>query len=514
MSQVQRTLITGGRILDPDGELDRPPVADVLIIDGRIVAIGPEGKLDAGEDARVIDARGKLVTPGFINAHYHSHDVLLRGMFEQMPLEVWGLYSFPSNYPRRSDEEVRVRTLLGAVENLRCGVTTVQDMVSIVGPDQRHMDAVLSAYQEAGIRAVLALQLGDKAAADTVPFWREELSADALRELGGSLDPRPMQHFVASLLDAPRSERVSWALAPSAPQRCSEQLLQWTAQMAADRALRVFTHLYETRSQALLARLAYEGDHRSLVSFLDRLGLLSDRLTIAHGVWISDHEIAQLGAAGVNLAFNPISNLKLLNGIAPIRRYAEVGVNVALGCDNCSGSDSQNIFESMKAFALYWALQGEAGEAGAARAAFRAATIGGAKALGCEADLGAIRPGAKADLVLISLDDPAFVPLNSAVRQLVYAGTPRAIDTVLVAGEPVVVDGRTTRMTQQSVMAAAAGVQACLCEEYHAVSARLDPVAREILGVHRKIECQPIDIDRLRLRDSKAPGLMIRAGKT
>src|ERR1700749_2734548 len=141
------SLISGARILDPDGELDQPPFADIRVRNGTIAAVGPPGSLSGSETASRIDASGMLVTPGFVNAHYHSHDVLLRGMFEQLPLEVWGLHSFPSSYPRRSDEEVRIRTLLGAAENLRCGVTTVQDMVSIVGPDRGHVEALISAYQ-------------------------------------------------------------------------------------------------------------------------------------------------------------------------------------------------------------------------------------------------------------------------------------------------------------------------------------------------------------------------------
>ena len=106
----------------------------------------------------------------------------------------------------------------------------------------------------------------------------------------------------------------------------------------------------------------------------------------------------------------------------------------------------------------------------------------------------------KADLVLINLDDPSFVPLNSAVRQLVYAGTPRAIHTVLVAGEAVVVEGRTTRFSERSVVEAAHLLQPCVCADYRAVSERMGPVAREILGIHRKIECHPIEIDRLQLK--------------
>jgi 5-methylthioadenosine/S-adenosylhomocysteine deaminase len=493
--------VRGGKVLDPHGELDQPPIADILILEGRIAAIGPQGSLESSRETRVIDATGMLVTPGFINAHYHSHDVLLRGMFEQMPLEVWGLYSFPSSYPRRHDDEIWTRTLLGAAENLRCGVTTVQDMATIVGPDRNHVGALLSAYQEAGIRAVVALQFGDRAAADTVPFWRDRLSPQALSQLGGDIDSAPMQDLISALLAMPRAERLTWALGPSAPQRCSEQLLTWVARVSEEFDLQVFTHVYETRSQAVLARVSYQADHSSLVSLLARLGLLNKRLTIAHGVWITDTEIEELGGVSANLVFNPISNLKLLNGIAPIRRYADAGVNIALGCDNCSGNDAQNIFESMKTFALWWGLQSEVGESGAACKAFQAATLGGAKALGKENEIGALQPGMRADLVLMNLDDPSFVPLNSAVRQLVYAGTPRAIHTVLVDGEVVVEAGRMKRFDERRVGDAARKFQSCLCDDHRIVSKRMAPLACEVLEIHRTIANHPVEIDRLRLND-------------
>jgi cytosine/adenosine deaminase-related metal-dependent hydrolase len=134
-----------------------------------------------------------------------------------------------------------------------------------------------------------------------------------------------MQDFISALLAMPRSERLTWALGPSAPQRCSERLLTWVARISQEFDLQVFTHVYETRSQAVLARVSYQADNSSLVSLLARLGLLNKRLTIAHGVWITDSEIEQLGGASASLVFNPVSNLKLLNGVAPIRRYADAG---------------------------------------------------------------------------------------------------------------------------------------------------------------------------------------------
>ena len=492
-----RLLVAGGRVLSPRGELDRPPVRDILIEDGRIAALGEPGSL--ASDAPVLDAAGTLVVPGFVNAHYHSHDLLLRGLFEQLPLEAWGLYSFPSSFPRRPDAEVRTRTLLGAAENLLCGTTTIQDMATIVGPDRAHVAALREAYRESGIRAVVALQYADRAAVDTVPFWREDLPAEIQAELGPAIDPAPVQALLSDLLAEPPAERFRWALGPSAPQRCSDELLRWTARLAAERDVPVFTHVYETRSQAVLARRAYAADGGSLLGPLDRAGLLDARLTIAHGVWITEAEVARLGAAGANLSCNPFSNLKLLNGVAPVRLYDRAGAGIALGCDNCSGNDAQNLFESMKAFALFWGLSGQAGESGAAARAFTAATLGGARALGLAGEVGDLAPGFRADLALLRLDDPAFVPLNGAVRQLVYAASPRAVGTVLVGGDVVVRDGRVLTFDRARLAAEAESCAADLCACRDGIARRFGPARDAILAAHRRIACEPLDIDRMRL---------------
>src|SRR3984885_13065550 len=143
-------LIAGGRVLDPEGELHQPPLQDVLVVDGRIAAIGAAATAKAG-DAEQLDAAGCLVTPGFVNAHSPSHDVLLRGLYEALPLEAWGLTAFPSGWPRRRAEEVGLRATLHAAECLRGGITTMQDMVTIVGPDHEHAEAVIDAYAAAGL---------------------------------------------------------------------------------------------------------------------------------------------------------------------------------------------------------------------------------------------------------------------------------------------------------------------------------------------------------------------------
>jgi 5-methylthioadenosine/S-adenosylhomocysteine deaminase len=493
------TLIHGARLLDLDGDVDQPAIADVLIEDAVIAAVGDAATVRAGQRADVvrIDASGKLAIPGLINAHYHSHDVMLRGLFEQIPLDVWSLYSSPANYARRSAAEVALRTSLGAAECLANGITTMQDMVTVVGADQEHVDAIISAYADIGVRVVLGLQIADRAAVDAVPFWRELPEAIRSR-LPKAIDTAAQQQQIETLSANAAMPLLSWALAPSAPQRCSDTLLQWVQRLSQDRDLQVFTHLYEARSQAVLARLAY--DEGSLLHRLEQFGLLDSRLTIAHGVWITDDEIERFGAAGANLACNPMSNMKLLNGFAPVVQYVRSGAGVSLGCDNCSGNDVQSLFQAMKMFALFWGFQAKAGERDAAREAFKAATLGGARAVGLEGQVGAIRPGYQADIVLIDLDGPCYRPLNSALRQLVYGETGTGVHTVMVAGKVVVKDRSFTMVAGADLKARAEAARTALEPQVKEVAARNQELLRSLLEAHDKSDRYPLPFDRLRVR--------------
>src|SRR5947207_9622956 len=159
-ARTSRYLIRGGRVYDHDGDVHQPASVDVLINGETIERIGPNLSADGVE---VIDASGKLVVPGMVNAHYHSHDVLAKGLFEEMPFDIWTLHSNPGNYGKRSHEEVRLRTLIGAAESLRNGITTIQDFLTLVPPDESYVDTVLSAYQESGIRVVFGIAARDRA---------------------------------------------------------------------------------------------------------------------------------------------------------------------------------------------------------------------------------------------------------------------------------------------------------------------------------------------------------------
>jgi cytosine/adenosine deaminase-related metal-dependent hydrolase len=450
MTQPKQLLIRGGQVYDHDGDVHRPATADVLIEGSRIAAVGADLSGRARPDADIVEAAGKLIIPGLINAHYHSHDVLCRGLFEELPLEMWLLYTLPMG-AHRSKEEVRARTLVGALESLRAGITTVQDMLGLVPFDESYLDTVLAAYRESGIRVVFSPMVADIPSVAMVRF-KDALPPDVQDMLGTKALPLrdQLDFLTAQMRRHPAGETLHWAVAPFAPQRCTSQMLEGCAELAERHDLGIYTHVYETRGQALIARddPAFGG---SFIDYMDKAGLLGPRLNIVHSVWITRAEMDRMAAAGAGIVLNHLSNLKLKSGIAPVLDLRESGVRLGLGCDNCSGSDLQNMFQAMKLFCLFGAVSDPEPGPGLAHEVLRTATLGNARTAGLGDRLGAIRPGYTADLSLIDLDDVAYLPFNSAARQLVYTETGRGIETVVVDGRVVIRNRRATTVDEDAL---------------------------------------------------------------
>jgi len=445
----KKLLIRGGQVYDHGGDVHKPAIADILIEGDRIVAVG--ASLPADKDHEVIDARDRLVLPGLINAHYHSHDTLCRGLFEELPLEMWLLYTLPMGQ-HRSKEEVRARTLVGAIESLRCGITTVQDMLGLVPLNDEYTDVVIAAYREAGIRVVFSPMIWDIPPIAMVRH-KDDLPRDIQEMLG--TDGRPIKdqfdYLEHQFKRQPAAGNLHWAVAPFAPQRCSPQMLQSCAALSEKYDLPVYTHVYETRGQALIARELFAKHDGSLINYLDSAGLLGPRLNIVHSVWITRHEMEQMAEADAGIVLNHLSNMKLKSGIAPVCDLRDAGVRLGLGCDNCSGSDVQSMFQAMKMFCLFAAVSEPEPGPGLAHEVLHHATIGNARTAGLDKCLGAIRPGFKADLVLIDLKDLAYLPYNSAARQLVYTESGRGVDTVIVDGKIVVKDRKTLTVDEDAL---------------------------------------------------------------
>ena len=494
MAGTNKLLIRGGQVYDHDGDVHHPPVADILIENDRIAAVGP--RLATEDNLEIIEASGRLVVPGLINAHYHSHDTLCRGLFEELPLEMWLLYTLPMGQ-NRSLEEVRARTLVGALESLRCGITTVQDMLGLTPLNDRYTDTVLSAYREAGIRVVFSPMVWDVPPIAMVRH-RDTLPPDVQEMLGVTSLPmrEQLDYLEHQFKHRPARGTLHWAIAPFAPQRCTPKMLEALAELANKHDLSVYTHVYETKGQALIARELFGEYDGSLISYLERAGMLGPRLNIVHSVWITRHEADRMAAAGAGIVLNHLSNLKLKSGIAPVCDLRDSGVRLALGCDNCSGSDVQSVFQAMKMFCLLAAVSEPEPGPGLAHEVLRHATLGNARTAGLDRELGAIRPGYKADLILIDLDDVAYLPYNSAARQLVYTESGRAVESVIVDGRIVMQDRKVKTIDEDALRREVTGLMRHFIADYEAIVASRKRALPYMLEAHRKVWQADVGMNR------------------
>ena len=494
MAGTNKLLVRGGQVYDHDGDVHHPPVADILIENDRIAAVGP--RLATEDNLEIIEASGRLVVPGLINAHYHSHDTLCRGLFEELPLEMWLLYTLPMGQ-NRSLEEVRARTLVGALESLRCGITTVQDMLGLTPLNDRYTDTVLSAYREAGIRVVFSPMVWDVPPIAMVRH-RDTLPQDVQEMLGVTSLPmrEQLDYLEHQFKHRPARGTLHWAIAPFAPQRCTPKMLEALAELADKHDLSVYTHVYETKGQALIARELFGEYDGSLISYLERAGMLGPRLNIVHSVWITRHEADRMAAADAGIVLNHLSNLKLKSGVAPVCDLRDSGVRLALGCDNCSGSDVQSVFQAMKMFCLLAAVSEPEPGPGLAHEVLRHATLGNARTAGLERELGAIRPGYKADLILIDLDDAAYLPYNSAARQLVYTESGRAVESVIVDGRIVMKDRKVKTIDEDALRREVTGLMRHFIADFEAIVASRKRALPYMLEAHRKVWQADVGMNR------------------
>jgi guanine deaminase len=498
----ERILIAGGRVYDHDGDIHNPPVMDIAIEGGRITDVRPatDPASRAGFD-RVIDASRKLVLPGFFNAHYHSHDTLLKGSFETISLDLWGSYAMPPAYPRRSKEELRLRTLVGAVECLRSGITTVQDMTTLTPFDEDDLDVVLNAYDEVGIRCIFAPQFANVPRAKTRVFYDELIPAGEMWRLSSGIRQFPEgSDIVARLGQAIKDRRghhplVDFAIGPSSPETCTRDVWEKIGRLSSDENIPIYTHVYENKGMTHIARESFRDHRGSLIHWLSDLGVLGPRCTFAHSVWLRDDEMDLLAKAGANVVINPVGNLKTRSGVAPARALLERGINVGLGCDNCSCGDAQNMYQAMKLFTLLAAICDAEEGPPLAGDALRAATLAGAATAG-RTDLGAIKPGMSADLSIIDLSDISFVPLNSVARQLVYTEAGRAVHTVLVDGRVVVEDRRVKTIDEAKLADDVAAVMPALRADLDSVRNRLAPILPCLCEAQRRTWKSDIGVNR------------------
>ena len=432
---TERLVIANGRVLRPDGCLH---VSDVLVEDGSIAAL--QAGLDH-LDAERLNADGMLVVPGLVNAHMHSGENFNPGVYENLPLDVWFVRSHQvTRHDPPSREAIYVRTLLGAALMLASGTTTAVDFLyEAPAITLDTLEPVVQAYRDAGLRATILLGVADLPFAQSLPL-DGQAEAAAREAAPPTFD---------SIMELARAAVERWhepggmigiGLGPSAPQRCSPELLEASLAFATEHDLAWQTHVLETKSQAITAR-DWHGE--TFVELMARRGLLGPASTLVHTVWLSDHDIELMAHSGCAAVHCLLSNLRLGDGVARLPALRKAGVRLALGTDGRGCDETLDLFELTKMTALvHKARGGDFRSWPRAAEAFRMATIGGSAVAGHGERLGRIEPGAKADLVLIKRDSLSFAPLNDPVKQLVYGAPSRDVDTVVVGGRVVVRGGQ------------------------------------------------------------------------
>ncbi len=452
---MSRLLLRCAHVLTFDAAGTVWPEADILVEEGRIAAIGP-GLVPPEGPVQTIDARGKLAIPGLINAHLHSPANLMKGLLEGAPLEIFMLYEVPplAAVPDRP-EIVRLRTLLGAAEMLKLGITTVHDDAFFVPvPTPETIDALMSAYRESGMRATVALDQPNVPELEKLPYLAgllppaERAALEAARPQGTAELVDLYQCFIARWHGA-EGGRLRCSVSCSAPQRVTLDYFQALGDLARRHDLAFNIHMLETRLQRVLGQ---EKWGRSLVAHVDELGLLDEHAVVIHAIWVDAADIERLARSGATVAHNPVCNLKLGSGIMPFRALSNAGVPICLGTDEAAADDTLDLWGAIKTAGLVHKIADPDYRRWPSAAEILGCVYqGGARSLRQAAVIGALAQGRAADIVLLDLDHLAFQPLNDPIRQLVYGAAGRAVTDVFVAGKRVVDEGRLTTIDEAAL---------------------------------------------------------------
>jgi guanine deaminase len=484
---TKKILLRGARALRGEDFAFDPEPIDVLIEGERIAAIEATGRIAEADE--VIELGGHLLVPGFINSHLHSHEHFTKARTENLPLEIWMHVMRSAVTVPLTPRQTYLRTLVGAIEALRCGTTTVVDDLILGGSiDRQNLDAVFQAYEDAGLRAFVGFSMMNRPVVDNFPFADTVFPPALLAQLRAL--PRPSESEYLGLCAElarsrhPQSTRVGVLVSPSAPQRCTEDFLRECRRLADRHGLPVITHVQETRLQVVTGLKLYG---TPMVEYLDRIGFLAPNTSLIHAVWLNPREIDALARAGTTVQHNPWSNLMLGSGVQPVRELVEAGVNVSLGSDGTCSTVTANMLTVLgTAAALSKIRDDDYSRWVSACEALTFGTQGGANALGFAGKLGVVKPGALADVVAYRLDTPAFTPLNDPLRQLVYAERGAAIDFSMVAGSVVMRDGRLAGIDESAILAEIAAEHATLVERFRRAEGELAPVLAAMDEIYRR----------------------------
>ncbi|HYZ86900.1 MAG TPA: amidohydrolase family protein [Bryobacteraceae bacterium] len=395
-----------------------------------ILAVGPEADLRKSYKPRQTLASGDaILAPGLINTHTHAPMSLFRGIADDLNLQDWlQKYIFPAEAKNVSPEFVRAGTRLACLEMLRGGTTTYADMYYFE-------EVIADETAKAGMRGVLGQTIIQFPVAD---------AKNAAQGLARA------EKYLTQFRNHPL---ITAAVAPHAVYTNTDETLRATRTLADRFSAPVLIHVSETRKENDDLRAKR---NLSPTGLLEQLGVLNGRTLAAHEVWTSDEDIALLAKRGTGVAHCPSSNMKLASGIAPVLKLLAAGVAVGLGTDGVAGSNNDvSMFEEMDLASKLQKVSQMDPRALPAKVAVEMATIGGAKALGMEKQIGSLEPGKRADLIAISLQEPNAVPLYDVYSQMVFALKASDVSDVFINGKQIMKSRQMLTLDSKRILAEA-----------------------------------------------------------
>ncbi|MEM2897033.1 MAG: amidohydrolase [Candidatus Bathyarchaeia archaeon] len=393
----------------------------VFIDGGKIIEVGKTEEVTKKyKPEKIIDAKWKLVMPGFINAHTHMVYGLMRGLGSDLVLLEWlKKFTWPC-LANINETDAYLETLLGCIENIKSGTTCAVENYYMAKNRRGNIDKVAEALIESGIRAFIMRGYHDKDTLDIFIESTEEIRREYLR--------------IIRKWHGSANGRIKVWISPVNLLFCTPESIIAMKGLMEEFDIGMHTHVAESKQEVVYIREEYG---KGYIEVFNELGVLGPKFHSVHSVWLSDKEIALLSKHNASVIHNPVSNMYLASGIAPISKILESKVRVALGTDASNCSNSQNMIEAMKIAACLQKVNSLDPTALKANQVIRMATIDGAKALGLEKEIGSIEVGKKADIIIIDLKRPHTVPLHDSMATLVYSASAQDVETSIIDGKIV-----------------------------------------------------------------------------